>query len=65
MEKNKISNIILGTGNYCNVKSGNMVSVTGDGGNDWNYFGPAYKKLAPRLITYDLYAEKYEELLTL
>ena len=33
--------IILGTGSYDNVLSGNTVSVTGDGGNAWNYFGPA------------------------
>lgn len=63
--KSKISQIILGTGNYDNVKSGNTVSVTGDGGNAWGYFGPAYKKLAPRLITYNAYAEKYEKLLKL
>lgn len=60
-----ISNIILGTGNYNNVKSGNTVSVTGDGSNAWGYFGPSYKKLAPRLITYNPYAEKYQELLKL
>ena len=54
--------IIIGTGNYYNVKSGNTVSVTGDGGNAWGYYGPAYKKLAPKLITYIPYAEKLEEL---
>lgn len=58
-----ISNIIIGTGNYSNVKSGNTVSVTGDGGNAWKYYGQAYKKLAPRLVTYNPYAEKYQELL--
>ena len=42
-----LSKVILGTGNYYNVKSGNTVSVTGDGGNAWGYFGPAYKKLVP------------------
>ncbi len=55
-------NIIFGTGNYYNVKKGNTVSITGDGGNAWGYFGPAYKKLAPRLETYTPYAEKLEEL---
>lgn len=59
---NDISKIILGTGSYATVKSGNTVSITGDGGNAWNYFGPAYKKLAPRLVTYLPYAEKLEEL---
>lgn len=62
MNKNDLSKIILGTGNYDNVKSGNAVSITGDGGNAWGYFGPAYKKLAPKLITYTPYAKKYEEL---
>ena len=58
-----ISNIIIGTGNYSNVKSENTVSVTVDGGNAWKYYGQAYKKLAPRLVTYNPYAEKYQELL--
>lgn len=57
-----MKNIILGTGNYNNVKSGNTVSITGDGGNAWGYFGPAYKKLAPRLVTYTTYSSKLEEL---
>lgn len=35
MEKKEISRIILGTGNYQNVKCGNTVSITGDGGNAW------------------------------
>ena len=65
MFKNDISKIILGTGNYNNVKTGNTVSITGDGGNAWGYYGQACKKLAPRLITYLPYAEKYEELLKL
>lgn len=65
MNKNELSKIILGTGSYANVKGGNTVSVTGDGGNAWGYFGPSYKKLAPKLVTYVLYAEKYEELLKL
>lgn len=54
-----LSKIILGTGNYDNVKNGNTVSITGDGGNAWGYFGPAYKKLAPKLVTYIPYAEKH------
>lgn len=57
-----LSNIILGTGNYQNVKCGNTLSITGDGGNAWGYFGPAYKKLAPKLVTYTPYAEKFNEL---
>ena len=56
------SKIILGTGSYENVKSGNTVSITGDGGHAWGYFGPAYKKLAPKLVTYNPYAAKLEEL---
>ena len=65
MEKNNVSKIIMGTGSYNSVFSGNTVSITGDGGNAWGYFGPAYKKLAPRLATYLPYAEGYEELLKL
>lgn len=58
-----LSKIIIGTGSYDSVKSGNTVSVTGDGGNAWGYYGPAYKKLAPKLVTYKPYAKNYEELL--
>ena len=60
-----LSKVILGTGNYYDVKSGNTVSVTGDGGNAWGFYGASYKKLAPRLTTYIPYSEKYEELLKL
>lgn len=56
------SKVILGTGNYNNIKSGNTVSVTGDGGNAWKYFGPSYKKLAPKLETYTPYSEKLDKL---
>ena len=38
-----LSKIILGTGSYANVTSGNTVSITGDGGNAWGYFEPSYK----------------------
>lgn len=58
----KVSDIILGTGSYEKVQSGNTVSITGDGGCAWGYYGPTYKKLAPRLITYNSYAQKLEEL---
>ena len=65
MTKEEAKKIILGTGSYEDVKCGNTVSVTGDGGNAWNYFGPAYKKLAPKLVTYVPYSEKYKKLLEL
>ena len=57
--------VILGTGNYNNIKSGNTVSVTGDGGNAWGYYGPSYKKLAPKLVTYNPYHEKLKILFEL
>lgn len=65
MRIQELSKIILGTGSYANVKNGNTVSVTGDGGNAWGYFGPSYKILAPKLVTYVPYKEKYEELIKL
>ena len=65
MTMEEAKKIILGTGSYKDVKCGNTVSVTGDGGNAWNYFGPAYKKLAPKLVTYVPYSEKYKKLLEL
>jgi len=57
-----MTKLILGTGNYNNVKSGNTVSVTGDGGNAWGYFGPSYKRLAPKLETYIPYKEQLDKL---
>ena len=54
--------IILGTGSYSTVLSGNTVSVTGDGGNAWEYYGNAYKKLAPKLVTYTPYGERLKKL---
>lgn len=65
MEKGAVSNVLFGTGNYNDVKCGNMVSITGDGGNAWGYYGQAYKKLAPRLYTYTSYINGYQELLKL
>ena len=55
-------NIILGTSNYEKAKSGNLVSITGDGGVSWNYYGKYYKKLAPRLVTYEKYVEGLKNL---
>jgi len=63
--KERESRILLWTCSYETVKAGNTVSITGDGGNAWNYYGPSYKKLAPRLVTYTPYAEKYNHLLEL
>lgn len=65
MNRLDVSKIILGTSSYGSVQQGNTVSITGDGGNAWGYYGPAYKKLAPRLVTYTPYAQGYEELLKL
>ena len=42
-----MNKIIIGTSCYDNIKEGNLVSITGDGGNAWGYYGNAYKKLAP------------------
>ena len=47
--------IIKGTGCYENAKSGNLVSITGDGGNAWGFFGNSYKKLSPRLYLWQYY----------
>ena len=57
-----MSDTIFGTGSYDNVKSGNRVSITGDGGNAWDFYGQKYLKLAPRLATYEPYAEQLETL---
>lgn len=57
-----MKNIILGTSCYQNALSGNTVSVTGDGGNAWGYYGPAYKKLAPSWKLYEYYRDNPDNL---
>ncbi len=52
-----LSNIILGTGNYINVKLGNRVSIIDDNDNI-----PTFKKLAPELEIYNSYKEKLYKL---
>lgn len=47
--------IIKGTSCYEKAKSGNLVSITGDGGNAWNFYSNAYKKMAPRLYLWQYY----------
>lgn len=54
--------IIKGTSCYENAKSGNLVSITGDGGNAWGFYGNAYKKLAPRLYLWKYYDENPDKL---
>lgn len=57
-----MNRIIIGTGCYQNVKSGNTVSITGDGGNSFGYYGPSYKKLAPSLKLYEYYRDNPDKL---
>lgn len=47
--------IIKGTSCYENAKSGNLVSITGDGGNAWGFYGNAYKKMSPNLKLWQYY----------
>ena len=47
--------IIKGTSCYEFAKSGNLVSITGDGGNAWGFYGHSYKKLAPKLYLWQYY----------
>lgn len=47
--------IIRGTSCYDNVKSGNLVSITGDGGNAWGFYGKSYKKMSPKLYLWKYY----------
>ncbi|MDE5888486.1 MAG: hypothetical protein K2H20_00530 [Bacilli bacterium] len=57
-----MKNIILGTSCYQNCKSGNTVSITGDGGNAWGYFGLDYKKLAPSWKLYEYWRDNPDDL---
>lgn len=47
--------IIKATSCYEKAKSGNLVSITGDGGNAWGFYGNAYKKMSPRLYLWQYY----------
>ena len=54
--------VIKATSCYANAKSGNLVSITGDGGNAWGFFGPAYKKMSPRLYLWQYYDQNPDNL---
>ena len=55
--------IIKGTSCYENAKSGNLVSITGDGGNAWGFYGNAYKKMSPRLYLWQYYDQNPNNLI--
>lgn len=57
-----MKNIIIGTSCYKNAKEGNLVSITGDGGNAWGFYGSSYKKLAPSLKLYTYYKNNPDNL---
>lgn len=54
--------IIKGTSCYDLAKSGNLVSITGDSGNAWGFFGKAYKKMSPRLYLWQYYDQNPDAL---
>ena len=54
--------VIKGTSCYDNYKMGNLVSITGDGGNYWGFYGNAYKKLAPSLHLWEYYDQNPDKL---
>lgn len=54
--------IIKGTSCYQYAKSGNLVSITGDGGNAWGFYGNAYKKMSPRLYLWKYYEQNPDNL---
>ena len=57
-----MNKVILGTGSYDNVKSGNTVSISGDRGANFGYAGYSCKKLAPMWDTYNHYMEVYSKM---
>ena len=54
--------IIKGTSCYTNAKAGNLVSITGDGGNAWGFYGNAYKKMSPRLYLWQYHDQNPDNL---
>ena len=55
--------IIKGTSCYENAKNGNLVSITGDGGNAWGFYGNSYKKMSPRLYLWQYYENNPDDLI--
>jgi len=47
--------VIKATSCYENAQNGNLVSITGDGGNAWGFYGPSYKKMSPRYYLWEYY----------
>lgn len=54
--------IIKGTSCYENAQNGNLVSITGDGGNAWGFYGNAYKKMAPKFYLWQYYNQNPDNL---
>lgn len=54
--------VIKGTSCYENSKMGNLVSITGDGGNAWGFYGKSYKRMSPRLYIWNYYNENPDNL---
>lgn len=54
--------VIKGTSCYKNAKSGNLVSITGDGGNAWGFYGNSYKKMSPKLYLWKYYENNPDHL---
>ena len=54
--------IIKATSCYENAKNGNLVSITGDGGNAWGFYGQSYKKMAPRFYLWEYYDKNPDNL---
>ena len=53
-----MENVIIGTGSYDSVLSGNTVSITGDGGNAWGYYEIRLKDLNVNKLLNELF-EKF------
>lgn len=54
--------VVKATSCYDNAKNGNLVSITGDGGNAWGFYGPSYKKMSPRLYLWQYYDQNPDQL---
>lgn len=54
--------VIKATSCYENAQSGNLVSITGDGGNAWGFYGLSYKKMSPRYYLWEYYDKNPDNL---
>ena len=61
----KYENVILGTGNYDNIKAGNPVSIAYGNSSFWGFYGKECQQIGPDFDTERIYKEKINQLINM